>query len=638
MVLGTDLSQIPIPPTPDLSPRRLARAIAPRTLRGRLAATYAAIIVVVMALLGFYLAGVIREFCVDRLAHQLESQARLVSTLVGPMARDATRSAEIDARTRQYGALLGDRITVIAPDGSVVGESSRDQSELGNHGNRPEVIAARRDGVGVATRRSATIGTELLYVAVSRPQDAGVVTRVAVPLAEVNEAVRRVQRDVAIATLIALALVTGVGIVIARRIAVPLEDLSRQAQQVAAGRLDGVVAPAPTRELGELGRTFNTMVRQLRTSRQEIERSRRRLEATLTGLSDGVIIIDEAGVVVRMNASAAKMLGLPIIPDPGQPFMQVARDHELAALVRRTLSLPPTDIHVATIEHSRSRRLIEASARWLISADESLALVILRDVTELRRLEQVRREFVTNVSHELRTPLTSIKALVETLEAGAIDDPAVSANFLHRIVAEVDRLAGLVNELLDLARLESGRLAVVPEVLQPDDLIRRAAERLLPQTEASHLHLALDVDPSLPAVVADRGRVEQVIVNLIHNAIKFTPAGGTITAGAEVEGEFLRVMVSDTGVGIEPEELPRLFERFYKADPSRRSEGTGLGLAIAKHIVLAHGGTIWAESQPQRGATFWFTLPLAPVETRSNGPIGGQSAGQEHLGVHRQAR
>jgi two-component system phosphate regulon sensor histidine kinase PhoR len=160
----------------------------------------------------------------------------------------------------------------------------------------------------------------------------------------------------------------------------------------------------------------------------------------------------------------------------------------------------------------------------------------------------------------------------------------------------------------------------------------------LPQTEASHLHLALDVDPSLPAVVADRGRVEQVIVNLIHNAIKFTPAGGTITAGAEVEGEFLRVMVSDTGVGIEPEELPRLFERFYKADPSRRSQGTGLGLAIAKHIVLAHGGTIWAESQPQRGATFWFTLPLAPVETRSNGPIGGQSAGQEHLGVHRQAR
>lgn len=610
----------------------------PQTLRGRLAATYAAITVLVMAVLGFYLAGVVREFYIDRLAQGLEDQARLVSHLITPLALDQTRTDELNTVVQDYGALLGERITIIAEDGTVLGESSCDQAELGSHATRPEVIAARQNGVGVAARRSATIGAELLYVAVTSDQNGGVVTRVSVPLAEVNEAVRLVQRDVAIATLLALGLVTAVGLFVARRIAVPLEDLSRQAQQVAEGRFDAIVAPAPTRELGALGRTFNMMVRQLRTSRDEIERSRRRLEATLSGLSDGVIITDRDGIVVRMNGAAARMLGLAAIPEPGQPFRQVARDYELAALVRTTLTSPPTDIHTATIEHSRSQRLIEARAHWMISADEALGLVILRDVTELRRLEQVRREFVANVSHELRTPLASIKALVETLEAGAIDDPAVSSDFLHRIVNEVDRLAALVNELLDLGRLESGRLVLNQEALRPDDLLRRAAERLLPQTEAAALRVEIDVDLGLPPVWADRTRIEQVLLNLIQNAIKFTPQGGTIDVGAVVEGQMLHVMVRDSGIGITPDELPRLFERFYKADPSRRSEGTGLGLAIAKHIVLAHGGTIWAESRPRDGATFWFTLPLADANASTDRASGDPSADRALPADHPRAR
>jgi two-component system phosphate regulon sensor histidine kinase PhoR len=353
------------------------------------------------------------------------------------------------------------------------------------------------------------------------------------------------------------------------------------------------------------------MTQQLRASREEVDRARLRLETTLASLSDGVIITDEDGALLRMNGPAVQLLGLPAAPPSGLPFVQVSRDHELAALLRDALAAPDGSPRFAVVDYGRSRRVLEATAQRLAGAEERLGLVVLRDVTELRRLERVRREFVANVSHELRTPLASIKALVETLEAGAMEDPAVAGDFLHRIVGEVDRLATLVDELLDLARLDSGRVVLHPEPLDPGELLSRAAERLRPQTERARLALELRVPPDLPPVRADRARVEQVMLNLLHNAIKFTPPEGTITVTASVDGQMLEVAVRDTGVGVAEDELPRLFERFYKADKARRSDGTGLGLAIAKHIVQAHGGTIWAESRPGEGATVRFTLPLA---------------------------
>jgi two-component system phosphate regulon sensor histidine kinase PhoR len=247
---------------------------------------------------------------------------------------------------------------------------------------------------------------------------------------------------------------------------------------------------------------------------------------------------------------------------------------------------------------------------------ERLGIVVVRDVTELRRLESIRREFVANVSHELRTPLASIKALVETLDAGAKDDPEVASSFFGQISHEVDRLTGLVDELLDLARIESGRITLKLESMSPATLITAGIERLRPQVDRAHLTMVNDVASRLPNVSADRTRVEQVLVNLVHNAIKFTPPGGTITVSARVERDQLAVAVADTGVGISAAELPRVFERFYKQDKARRSDGTGLGLAIAKHIVQAHGGAIRVESELGHGTTFTFTLPLAESSTK----------------------
>jgi two-component system phosphate regulon sensor histidine kinase PhoR len=274
----------------------------------------------------------------------------------------------------------------------------------------------------------------------------------------------------------------------------------------------------------------------------------------------------------------------------------------------------------ATVEHGRDHRILEASAQPFSGGGERLGLVVLRDVTDLRRLERMRREFVANVSHELRTPLASIRAVVETLEAGAVNDPAVAGDFLRRIIGEVDHLVGLVDELLDLARLETGRAVLEAESCEPVALLTRAVERLRPQVERTGLTLHVEVPSDLPPVRVDRGRIEQVLINLVHNAVKFTPEGGDIVVRAELADQMVQVSVRDTGVGIAAEELPRIFERFYKSDAARRSPGSGLGLAIAKHIVQAHGGTIWAESTPGAGATVSFTVPLAAPPDISPGP------------------
>jgi two-component system phosphate regulon sensor histidine kinase PhoR len=347
---------------------------------------------------------------------------------------------------------------------------------------------------------------------------------------------------------------------------------------------------------------------------QEQERTSVRLEAIMAGLVDGVVLTDGDGNVLRMNTAAEDMLDTAEEDAFGRPFVQVTRDHELWLVLREALAgkRKPS----ATVEHGLERSSLLISARVIMHEAERLGLVVLRDVTDLRRLEMVRREFVANVSHELRTPLTSIRALVETLEAGAIEEEGLAMDFLGRIVGEVDRLNALVEDLLDFARLEAGRAPLKLEHVNIGDVVRVGAERLRPQIERARLALEFDLPEELPGIDVDVARIEQVIVNLLHNAIKYTPAGGTLTVRAMQVKNRVEVEVQDTGVGIPLEEQARLFERFYKSDKARRSEGTGLGLAIAKNIVQSHGGQVMVESVPGEGATFRFTLPLGRKKAR----------------------
>ncbi|MEA2597075.1 MAG: two-component system, OmpR family, phosphate regulon sensor histidine kinase PhoR [Thermomicrobiales bacterium] len=580
----------------------------PETLRGRLALTYSVLTVVLVVALGAAIVASVRDFYVARLTDQLTDEARLTAAAITPTLRSGSDPSVVDPLVKQLGANLDGRITVIGADGRVLGDSKEDPGALPNQSTRPEVLGARRgDG-------NSAIGTSeddaSLAVAVIAP-GSDVVVRISVPLDEINAAVGRVRRDVIGVAMIGAATAAAVAIFVSRRITRPLDALRQHASDVSAGHLDITTPPVAPRELGDLARSFNAMTARIRELVLDAERSRSRLEAIFGNLSDGVVIVDERGTVLGLNATASAMLGTNPVWAVGHPFVVAARDHDLVQLMQSSFEVGQA--RTATIEHTRGGHVLEATAQLVTGSEERFGIVVLRDITDLRRLESVRREFVANVSHELRTPLTSIRAVVETLEAGAIDDPAVAGDFLRSIVGEVDRLAALVDELLDLARIESGRLALKFETITPADLIVRGAERLRPQIERARLELVIDVPSELPPVLADRARIEQVLINLIHNAIKFTPPEGKITVAAKVEGGMIQVSVDDTGVGIPEAELPRVFERFYKTDRARRSEGTGLGLAIAKHIVQGHRGTISVTSQPGRGARFVFTLPLALV-------------------------
>ena len=585
----------------------MARLI-PKTLGMRLALTYSALTVLIVAVLGWSLANTVRAFSVARLESDLLAESAVAGDILGPLiAADAGQDA-IGAAAERLGNALHLRVTVVKKDGVVLADSEADANQMENHAGGPEIEQALTSGVGSSMRQSSTIDLPYVYVARSIADGAAVV-RLGIPKSELDGLVNDVVRQAAVAAIVAGALMSGAGWFVAQRIGSALRDIRRQAVAIASGELDVFVEPAPTQELGDLGRAFNAMTATLHGTLTELERVRARLEATLADLSDGVVITDERGHVLLANKAALELLAVRGAVT-GEPLVEVGRDHELADLANQALSTR-ADPGEREIHHGRSGRILQAVARRLDAAGERIGVVVLRDLTELRRLEGIRRDFVANVSHELRTPLTSIRALVETLEAGALHDPDVSSDFLSRIISEVDRLAQLVDELLDLARLESGRVHLSLEPIEPESVIRRALDRLAPQTERARLLVGFDVDPSTPAIVADRGRIDQVLLNLVHNAIKFTPSGGAITLTASPVGEFVEFRVRDTGVGVDPDDLPRLFERFYKVDRARRSQGTGLGLAIAKHIVQVHGGTIWAEPNVPKGTEFVFRLPVA---------------------------
>jgi two-component system phosphate regulon sensor histidine kinase PhoR len=420
---------------------------------------------------------------------------------------------------------------------------------------------------------------------------------------------------VPVATLCAVAgsVVAGLAVeLVGERSVRPLRRLARSIEDEEFGEqsLRELVGKAPPEVAPLLYGLHLTHARLRRTLRQ-LEQDRAEVAAIYEYMADSVLVMDRYERVVLCNPAAARMLrcAAPL----GRTLADVTRDADLVELARSARVEAPA-ARLVEITSGGQRRWIQAMATRL---PEDRRLLVLQDVSELRRVEAARRDFVANVSHELRTPVAALKALVETLEQGAIEDPVEGPAFLHRMHVEVDGLAQLVSELLDLARAEAGRLDLQLAPCRADELVREAVERIRPTARRAGLDVELAIEPG-PAlwVCADSRRIGQVLSNLLGNAVKFTPAAGRIRAGASRAGPHVQLWVADTGVGIEPQHLERVFERFYKTDPSRAAgTGTGLGLAIAKHLVLAHGGHIWAESHgPGQGATFRVDLPaLAEV-------------------------
>lgn len=384
----------------------------------------------------------------------------------------------------------------------------------------------------------------------------------------------------------------------------PLQHLTDQIQQQTELTLSDASA---SDELQRVTLAFSLISQQLRQQIQALQDERTTLNAVLQQMSDGVILLDENGRIRLANWAAEHIFQTKTAGMMGHTLAEALRDHRLVELWRQ--SIQTNSDQMQYLELRRPNVFVQIIVKPLSDTQVGSALLFVQDLTKMRRLETIRRDFISNISHELRTPLASLKALTETLQDGALDDPPAARRFVSLIETEVDALNQMVSELLELSRIESGKVPLELKPTSPCSLLQSACERLNLQATRANLSLTLDCSETLPNVLCDPPRVQQVIVNLLHNAIKFTPSGGAIQLSAWEEDGFVRFCVRDNGIGIPEEDLPRIFERFYKADRARSGGGTGLGLAIARHLVEAHGGKIWAESREGEGSAFFFSLP-----------------------------
>jgi two-component system phosphate regulon sensor histidine kinase PhoR len=570
---------------------------------------------------GLYLNRALESFAVESLEARLAGAGELLADEARGLVTRGGSPAELHAFALRVGRALGARITLVATNGRVLGDSDVAPEELPrveNHATRPEVRAALAGGIGRDLRTSATIRTQLLYVALPLADGGRVVgvLRLALPLSAVTSSYATLHRVMLAGGLVALAVAFGIGLFVARRVTRPVVEMQEIARRMSAGDFD---ARAPVRspdEIGALGRALNGMAARLREKLEDLEHEQVKATAILDGMVEGVIAVDGRDAILLMNERCRGIFGLGRSGGEGKPFLEVIRNGDLHAIFRdvRAAAEGSVSHHELRLSAPADRRLVVNAVPLALGGGERGVVMVLHDVTELRRLEQVRTEFVANVSHELRTPLTAIQGYLETLLSGALEERAHARRFLEIVFRHTERLGRLLNDLTDLSNIELGRVALRFEPTRLDEVVDSVLAIIGPRAASAGVTLAAEAPGGLPPVSADRDRLAQILINLVDNAVKYTPAGGRVTVRAR-EGEPGRVEVSvmDTGVGIPAADLPRITERFYRVDKARSRElgGTGLGLAIVKHLVLAHGGELAIESVEGRGTTVRFTLPVA---------------------------
>lgn len=560
-----------------------------------------------MGILGVYLASSIRNTQIDNLRFHLKEEAKITAEASLPLLN---RNGDVDVLVKKLGQQIDSRITIIASDGKVLGDSQENPVTMENHATRPEVRDALAAGLGESTRYSTTLNQHMLYVAVPISDQGKIVgvARVALPLVAVEQAVSHITMIVILAmTAIALLAMLAAGL-IARATTRPIRELTRVSKEIAAGRL-GQKAVIKTRdEIGQLARAFNEMSASLSRMMEAVSSERNKLATVLGNMADGVIMTDVEGNILLTNKAAAKLFGFDGEKVIAEPLIEAVYDHEVDAVLR--LCLKASKEQATQFESSVTKRFVRAIAVPIGNSRPSGVLLLFQDLTEVRSLQTMRRELIGNVSHELRTPIAGIKAMVETLRHGAVDDREAAKDFLVRIDSEVDRLTQIVSELTELSRIETGKAELKMKPVNLNSLIEEVISQLAPLAEKQGVTLSTAPTPELPIIMVDKDRIRQAIINLVHNAIKFSQPRGRVTVSTKVNRDSITIDVSDTGMGISKDDLPHVFERFYKADRARSEGGSGLGLAIAKHTVLAHGGDIWAHSEAGKGSTFSFSLPI----------------------------
>jgi len=553
-----------------------------------------------------------RRHLLDQLETSLVAEARMVARLLAEQPPQATRDT-LDAEADIVGRWLRGRVTFIAADGRVLADSLASGDELlrlENHGTRPEVVAAVRTGLGVERRWSTTANAELIYAAVRVDRGPVAVARLALPVTDVAARVRSAVATGALSLIVAVGGALGLAWISARLLSRRLDELVGLARRHAGSQPPGPAFEPRRDEIGLVAQVLDEAAQALRRRVEELERDRARMAAILAGMVEGVLVVNEAGEVQLVNEAARRMLKLDE-GAIGRPYLELVRHPDVAAEISRALDGELT----AGLELSLSRepgQVFIARSAPVSSPAGRGAVLVLHDITDLKRADRIRRDFVANVSHELRTPLTAIRGYVEAL----LDAPPGSADerrFLEIVARHAWRMERLVQDLLRLARLDAGQ---EPLELAPCDtsrLVEGVLAELQPALEGRRQTVRLEIAPEAREILGDAAKLHDVLRNLIENASNYAPEGSTITVRAAVEGDCSVLQVLDEGPGIPEADLSRIFERFYRVDKARSREtgGTGLGLSIVRHLVDLHGGRVVVANRPEGGAVFTVRLPRA---------------------------
>ncbi|PKO07413.1 MAG: hypothetical protein CVU41_01575 [Chloroflexi bacterium HGW-Chloroflexi-3] len=576
----------------------------------RIASPFVLLIIVLFTGLGIYLTVFVKNIYIESLIQHLEVNAKIIADQAKPYLISNFNLQNLEKITTNNSELMAARITIIRPDGIVLTDSEINTYELENHSNRKEIIEVLQQGFGSDIRVSQSINEELLYVALpitNENDDIIAISRISISISTINQKLRIFQISIIGASLLTAVVVIFLAFMITKRTLNPLKKLNYAIIRMEIVDFDFEQNANTKDEIELLSQYLLKITDHLNKQNEELKLERKTLNAVLNQMTDAVLIVDESGTVQLSNPAAERLFNFKREDVSEKSIIEILRNHQLFDLWK-TCRIERIQKEI-TVEINPSKLFVQAIAKPLDEIFSGGVLLVIQDLTRVRQLEKIRSDFVSNVSHELRTPIASIKALSDTLQEGALEDPPAARRFLNRMDVEIDNLTQMVQELLELSKIESGRVPLRKIFISPKVLVDQAIERMQVQAERSGLSLFPDIPDFLPGILVDPDKIGQVFVNLLHNAIKFTPPGGMVKVKAQEISNDIIFSVEDTGIGIDGDSLNRIFERFFKTDRARSSGGTGLGLSITKHIIEAHNGKVWVESNLGNGSKFFFSIP-----------------------------
>ncbi|MDP8258850.1 MAG: ATP-binding protein [Candidatus Aadella gelida] len=564
-----------------------------------------------------YLDSTLKDYTYQRIKTALTKEALLVKLFLEKDFPGYLRLKEIDSIADEAGESISSRVTIIGLDGKVLGDSELNGEKLDNvenHLYRPEVQEALKAGIGQSRRFSTTMQQNMLYLAVSFGKDKtqGVV-RLSLPLSEVDIISGHLKKVLYTALLIALCIAVLGSFIAASFISKPIKHISEAAREIASGNFTKKISVKAKDEIGDLAGAFNHMSLEVCSKIEQLENNKARLEAVLFSMFDGVMVVDPSGMILLMNKSLRDLLAVKHEAEGKKPI-EIIRNVEVQEITDKVLNMKAgVESREISILLPEEKKIIVHGTPIFREGKTEGAVLVFHEVTEIRRLEKIRKDFIANVSHELRTPASSIKGFAETLNAGAIDDKERAKEFIGIIEENSDRLVRLIEDLLDLSKIESGKVDMNLRPCSLHLIVEKAVSQVEDHANKKSIAIENKINSSIPNVLADETFITQVLLNLIDNAVKYTDENGKVSITVSEEKEFIKIYVNDNGIGISEKDLPRVFERFYCVDKarSRKSGGTGLGLSIVKHVVEGHGGKVTVKSVLGQGSTFSFTISKA---------------------------